>query len=205
MTTNLLPETRVPSKVTKPHWDSEQSYDYQRWSSGQIILMGFGPHDEVSPDGSKNNHRLCAAAVINRNFQNDETTCHHLSKKTPRQEHHLCCWGYSDHFVTRLLSAHGPCTAGYCGLLYVSMPYSQVIENKDAKNPLICHIMNTIWMIRAQVSVSAGSKPFWHWCSWCSRPANKRPSKLTGQCSLSRFEAISQPLSNRDILKSSGM
>ena len=37
-------------------------------------------HDEVYTDGSKMNKRMGAAAVINRHFQNGETTCHQLPK-----------------------------------------------------------------------------------------------------------------------------
>ena len=35
----------------------------------------LGQHDEVYTDGSKINERMGAAAVINRHFQNGETTC----------------------------------------------------------------------------------------------------------------------------------
>ena len=42
-----------------------------------------GSHDEVYTDGSKMNERMVAAAVINRHFQNGETTCHQLSKRLP--------------------------------------------------------------------------------------------------------------------------
>ena len=42
-----------------------------------------GPHDEVYTDGSKMNERVGAAAVINRHFQNGETTCRQLSKILP--------------------------------------------------------------------------------------------------------------------------
>ena len=38
-----------------------------------------GSHDEVYTDGSKMNERVGAAAVINRHFQNGETTCRQLS------------------------------------------------------------------------------------------------------------------------------
>ena len=44
----------------------------------------LGQHDEVYTDGSKINERVGAAAVINRHFQNGETTCRQLSKKTPK-------------------------------------------------------------------------------------------------------------------------
>ena len=42
-----------------------------------------GSHDEVYTNGSKMNKRLGAAAVINRHFQNGETTCCQLSKILP--------------------------------------------------------------------------------------------------------------------------
>ena len=40
-------------------------------------------HDEVYTDGSKIDERVGAAAVINRHFQNGETTCRQLSKRLP--------------------------------------------------------------------------------------------------------------------------
>ena len=43
----------------------------------------LGQHDEVYTDGSKINERVGAAAVINRHFQNGETTCRQLSKRLP--------------------------------------------------------------------------------------------------------------------------
>ena len=42
-----------------------------------------GSHDEVYTDGSKINEKVGAAAVINRHFQNDETTCRQLSIRLP--------------------------------------------------------------------------------------------------------------------------
>ena len=42
-----------------------------------------GSHDEVYTDGSKMNERVGAAVVINRHFQNGETTCCQLSKRLP--------------------------------------------------------------------------------------------------------------------------
>ena len=42
-----------------------------------------GSHDEVYSDGSKMNERVGAAMVINRHFQNGESTCRQLSKILP--------------------------------------------------------------------------------------------------------------------------
>ena len=53
----------------------------------QAKLNGYhevqGSHDEVYTDGSKMNERVGAAAVINRHFQDGETTCRQLSKRLP--------------------------------------------------------------------------------------------------------------------------
>ena len=46
-------------------------------------LETLGSHNKVFTDGSKINERVGAAAVINRHFQNGETTCHHLTKRLP--------------------------------------------------------------------------------------------------------------------------
>ena len=43
----------------------------------------LGLHDEMYTDRSKINERVRAAAVINRHFQNGETTCRQLSKRLP--------------------------------------------------------------------------------------------------------------------------
>ena len=43
----------------------------------------LGQHDKVYTDGSKINERAGAAAVINRHFQNGESTCRQLSKRLP--------------------------------------------------------------------------------------------------------------------------
>ena len=42
-----------------------------------------GSHDEVYTDGSKMNERVGAAAVINRHFQDGETTCRQLCIRLP--------------------------------------------------------------------------------------------------------------------------
>ena len=46
----------------------------------RIDMQSRGGHDEVYTDGSKMNKKVEAAAVINRHFQNGETTCRQLSK-----------------------------------------------------------------------------------------------------------------------------
>ena len=105
----------------------------------------LGQHDEVYTDVSKINERVGAAAVINRHFQNGETTCCPAVQKTPKLQHHLCCWGYGHHRGTGLLSVYGSCTARCCGLLWLIV--LQAIESEDTENPLICHIMNLLWAL----------------------------------------------------------
>ena len=55
----------------------------EAWAKFNEYRNGLGQHDEVYTDGSKINERVWAAAVINRHFQNGETTCRQLSKRLP--------------------------------------------------------------------------------------------------------------------------
>ena len=50
----------------------------EAWAKFNEYHNALWPHDEVYTDGSK---RVGAAAVINRHFQNSQTTCRHLSKR----------------------------------------------------------------------------------------------------------------------------
>ena len=47
------------------------------------LCKAQGSHDEVYTDGSKMNKRVGAAAIINRQFHNGETTWRQLSKRLP--------------------------------------------------------------------------------------------------------------------------
>ena len=42
-------------------------------------------------------------------------------QKTARQQHHLCCWGYSHHLGTELLPVHGPSSPRCGGLLSLNV------------------------------------------------------------------------------------
>ena len=66
-----------------------------------------GSHDEVYTDGSKMNERVGAAAVINRHFQNGETTCHQLSKRLPDNSTIFAAEATAMS-GTELLPTHGP-------------------------------------------------------------------------------------------------
>ena len=50
----------------------------------ELVIYGYSIADRLAfTDGSKMNERMGAAAVINRHFQNGETTCRHLTKSLP--------------------------------------------------------------------------------------------------------------------------
>ena len=62
-------------------------YDHKRRGEAQAKFREYpdaqGPDDEVYTDGFKIDERVGAAAIINRHFQNGETTCRQLSKRLP--------------------------------------------------------------------------------------------------------------------------
>ena len=74
----------------------------------------------------------------------------------------------------------------------------QAIEVEDTKNPLICYIMNLLWLLRHTCSCLLDPKPFWHWGKWKSRPVCKGVSWSwhwpTGKRPLCRFKATNQLL-----------
>ena len=108
----------------------------------------LGSHDEVFTDGSEMNERVGAAAVINRHFQNGETTCRHLTKILPDNSTITLALNYYQHM--------GP--VHHDVIVYSdSMSCLQAIEGEDTENPFICHIMNLLWLLKkAHIFVSAG-------------------------------------------------
>ena len=67
-------------------------------------------------------------------------------QKTARQQHHLCCWGYSHQSGTELLPTHGP-SPSWCGsLLWLNVLFAGN-WGEDTENPFICHIMNLLWSL----------------------------------------------------------
>ena len=101
------------------------------------------PHDEVYTDGSKINERVGAAAVINRHFQNGETTCHQLSKRLPKNSTIFAAEATAitlalDYY--RYMDPVKPDVVVYSD----SMSCLQAIEGEDTENPLICPIMNLL-------------------------------------------------------------
>ena len=56
-----------------------------------------------------------------------------------------------------------------------SMSCLQGIESEDTENPLICHIINLLWLLsdKRHSHSFLETKPLWHWGKWKSRPASK--------------------------------
>ena len=121
--------------------------------SGQEVQAKFnefreaqGSHDEVYTDGSKMNERVGAAAVINRHFQNGETTCPQLSKRLPDNSTIFAAETTVISLALNYYQHMGP--VHHDVVVYSdSMSCLQAIEGEDTKKPMICHIMNLLWSL----------------------------------------------------------
>ena len=115
-----------------------------------------GSHDEVYTDGSKMNERVGAAVVINRHFQNGETTCRQLSKRLPDNSTIFAAEATAISLALNYYQHMDP--VHHDVVVYSdSMSCLQALEGEDSENPFICHIMNPgHWVTRAHVFVSAG-------------------------------------------------
>ena len=95
-----------------------------------------GSHDEVYTDGSKMNERVGAAAVINRHFQNDETTCRQLSKRLPDNSTICAAEATAISLTLNYYQHMGPVHDDV--VVYSdSMSCLQAIEGEDTENPFI--------------------------------------------------------------------
>ena len=105
-----------------------------------------GPHDEVYTDGSKINERVGAAAVVNRHFQNGETTCRQLSKRLPDNSTIFAAEATA---ITLALDYYRHMDPVQHDVVFYSdsMSCLQAIEGEDMENPIICHIMNLLWAL----------------------------------------------------------
>ena len=105
-----------------------------------------GSHDEVYTDGSKMNERVGVAAVINRHFPNDETTCRQLSKRLPDNSTIFAAEGTAISLALNYYQHMGP--VHHDVVVYSdSMSCLQAIEGEDTDNPFICDIMNLLWSL----------------------------------------------------------
>ena len=133
-----------------------------------------GSHDEVYTGGSTMNERVGAAAVINRHFKNGETTCRQLSKRLPDNSTIFAAEATAISLAPNYYQHKGPVlhdVVVYSG----SMSCLQAIEGEDTENPLICHIMNLLWL-----SSDRGTRVRFCWIpSHCDIEGNEKVDQLT--------------------------
>ena len=103
-------------------------------------------HDEVYTDGSKMNERVGAAAVINRHFQDGETTCRQLSQRLPDNSTIFAAEATAITLALNYYQHMGPVHHDV-GVYSDSMSCLQAIEGEDTENTFICHIMNLLWLL----------------------------------------------------------
>ena len=134
-----------------------------------------GSHDQVYTDVSKMNERVGAAAVINRHFQNGETTCRQLSKRLLDNGTIFAAEATAINLALNYYQHMG--LVHHDVVVYSdSMSCLQAIEGEDTENPSICHIMNLLWSLsdKGTRSFLLGTKPLWHWRKWKSGPTSNR-------------------------------
>ena len=90
--------------------------------------------------------RVGAAAVINRHFQNGEITCRCLSKRLPDNSTIFAAEATA---ITLALDyyQHMEPVRHDVVVFSDSMSCLQAIEGEDTENPLICYIMNLLWLL----------------------------------------------------------
>ena len=132
-----------------------------------------GSHDEVYTDGSRMNQRVGAAAVINRHFQNGETTCRQLSKRLPDNSTIFAAEAKAISMALNYYQHMGP--VHHDVVVYSdSMSCLQAIEGEDTENPFICHIMNLLWSLSDK-----GTRVRFCWVpSHCGIDGNERVDQL---------------------------
>ena len=137
-----------------------------------------GSHDEVYTDGSKMNERAGEATVINHHFQNGETTCRQLSKILPDNSTIFAAEATAISMAVNYYQHMGP-VHHHIVVYSDSMFCLQAIEGENTENPLICHIMNLLWLLSDRGTHVLDIKPLRYWKKWKSGPTSKgdpRPS-----------------------------
>ena len=160
----------------------------------------LGSHGEVYTDGSKMNEIVGAAAVINRRFQNGETTCQQLSNRLPDNSTIFAAEATAISLALNYYQHMGP--VHHDVVVYSdSMSCLQAIEGEDTENPFICHIMNLLRSLSDK-----GTRLRFCWVpSHCGIDGNERVDQLakrdprpryrpTGKCPLYRYETTGQLL-----------
>ena len=147
-----------------------------------------GSHDEVYTDGSKMYERVGAAAIINRHFQNGETTCRHLSKRLPDDSTIFAAE------ATVISLAHGPSPSWCSSLLWRNVLFAGNWGWRH-REPFYLPYHEPALVIEWQGHTCLfllGTKPLWHWRKWKSGPTSRRDPRPryrpSGKCPLYRYK-----------------
>ena len=132
---------RLWSQETQPHWRSEQMYDQQTRSPGQVQSVSRIPRITwwIPYWWLQNEQESGTAAAINCHFRDGETTCRHLSKRLPDNSTIFAAEATA---ITLALNYHqymGPVRHDV-EVYSDSMSRLQAIEGEDIENPFICHM-----------------------------------------------------------------
>ena len=112
-------------------------------------------------------------AVINRHFQNGETTCRQLSKRLPDNSTIFAAEASAISLALNYYQRMGP--VHHDVVVYSdSMSCLQAIEREDSENPFICHVMNLLWSL----SDKGMSVRFYWTPSHCGIDRNERVNQL---------------------------
>ena len=92
------------------------------------------------------NERVVSRAVINRQFQNGETTCRHLSKRLPDNSTIFAAEATA---ITLALDYYRHLDPVHNDVVVYSdlMFCLQTIDSEDTDNPFVCHIMNPLYLL----------------------------------------------------------
>ena len=130
-----------------------------------------GSQDEVYTDGSKMNERVGAAAVINRNFQNGETTCHQLSKRLPDNSTIFAAEATAISLALNYYQHMGPV---HHDVVVDSMSFCRQLRVKIPRTLFICLVINLLWSLNDK-----GKRVRFCWVpSHCGNDRNERVDQL---------------------------
>ena len=157
-----------------------------------------GSHDEVYTDGSKMNESVGAAAIINRHFQNGETTCRQLSKRLPDNSTIFAAEATAISLALNYYQHMGPVHHDVVVWLNVLFAGNWGWRHREPFYlPYHEPALVNEWQGHTR-SFLLGTKPLWHWRKWKSWPTSKwdpRPRyRPTGKCSLYGYETTGQLL-----------
>ena len=144
---------QLRSQETRHNWSSEQCMISRQ--EAQAKFNEFVKHKDHMMNftlmAPKINERVGATAVINRHFQDGETTCCQLSKRLP--DNSII---FADEATTITLALNYYQHMGPVPVVFSdSMSCLQAIEGEDTENHLSCHIMNLLWLLS-----NKGTRPF---------------------------------------------